>query len=210
MMQLGEIMDCFGNILLSCAVDVEDKGIVNNCINDDFLDKFFHDVELLNNSRTNKTNDYNLNLPGYEEKNEDGQAKKLSKLEKCMICFLDAATCFYYADESKKEAGSLNKIIRVILHYLRTTNSLDNSGKKIEKVFINKIKELIIQRVLHCYYKHYNNINLMELQRLKWIFSIQMYENISLNNLTIFPDIEDTMLHYYELWLYCNENENEL
>ena len=51
---------------------------------------------------------------------------------------------------------------------------------------------------------------MVEIQRLKWVFYTQMYENISMSRLTLFPDVEEIMLIYYELIKLCIIDEKDI
>ena len=102
----------------------------------------------------------------------------------------------------------MKKVLRVIQNYLRVLETSGNSSDAIKaKViigeYVNEIKNRIVKQCLICLFSHYNYINIVEIQRLKWIFYTQMYENISMSRLTLFPDVEEIMLIYYELLKLC-------
>lgn len=133
---------------------------------------------------------------------------ELSKLETCILYFWEASICFRYGRDQKKAFGSLKKILRVIQNYLRVAERAGEMELRIKcqtiiGEFLNEIKHRIIKQALICLFSHYNFINTVEIQKLKWIFYIQMYENISLNRLSLFPDVEEVMLIYYEIIRLC-------
>lgn len=52
-------------------------------------------------------------------------------------------------------------------------------------------------------YSHSENISIAEIQDLKGVFSLKPYEDISLEKLSLYPDIEEFVLLSMELKLYC-------
>lgn len=204
MIQLGEVLDCLGNTMLGCANIQEDK------INSDFLARFLSDVHLMN-SNLDKQKD-NLRLRLLEK--ESGE-QNFSKIETCILYYWEAFIFFKYGSEPKKAAGSLKKIMRVLQNYIRMSNTKEDKKKRLfDKVmigeFLNEIKNRLLKQCLICLYTHYDDINIIEIQKLKWILSAQMYENISLSRLSLFPDIEEAMLIYYEMILLCVIDEKNL
>lgn len=198
--QLAEILECMGNTMLSCASE-ESK------IEKDFLYAFLEDVSALNISldQTNKAKSFQL-IKVY--KNEDtNNEKTLSKLERGILYYWEASECFRISNDLKKASGSLKKILRVIQNYLRVKKEDEERMSFLYEYniddILNKIKERIIKKSLIYLYSHYDYINITEIQKIKWVFSVQMYENISLNNLSLFPDIEEIMLIYYEMIKLC-------
>lgn len=215
MLQLGEILDSLGNTMLACGdmiCDIQDdNSIYNEEISVEFLCLFLHDVRMMNEKIDKKKEycEFKLLSDGYKTK---------SKLEIAILYFWEASVTFRYGREQKKTTGSLKKILRVIQNYLRVAEAkskmqhdggssihLDESVKRKVTIgeFLNEIKNRIIKQCLINLYSHYNFINLVEIQRLKWVFYTHMYENISLNRLTLFPDVEEIMLIYYEMIRLC-------
>ena len=199
MIQMGEVLDCLGNTLLSC-VSLE-KNRFDEMISSRFLAKFLHDVNKINRNLDKKKNvkDYRL----LEE-----APIKMSKLETAILYFWEASICFRYGREMKKASGSMKKILRVLQNYMRVAERILNKATRVRcKVcigeYLNEIKNRLVKQCLICLYSHYNFINLIEIQRLKWIFYVQMYENISLSRLSLFPDVEEIMLIYYDLIRLC-------
>lgn len=195
MIQFAEVMDCLGNTILSCSNFEKDH------ISSKFLSQFLHDVHIMNRKM-----DETMDVKDFILLN-DAQLD-LSKLETCILYFWEASICFRYGRDQKKAFGSLKKILRVIQNYLRVagrTVEMEQRAKCqiVIGEFLNEIKHRIIKQALICLFSHYNFINTVEIQKLKWIFYTQMYENISLNRLSLFPDVEEIMLIYYEIIRLC-------
>lgn len=208
MIQLGEVLDCLGNTMLSCSDLSSDNVNLSNAQNGhhykdsltaEFLSMFLHDLGEMNRDNKIKQSYYLINKPRLE----------LGKIETCILYYWEASICFKNGGELKKAAGSLKKILRVFQNYLRVaTRQGDSCGEMLQArvlfgEFLNEIKNRLIKQCLISLYSHYNYINIVEIQRLKWIFYTQMYENISLNRLSLFPDVEEIMLIYYEMIDLC-------
>lgn len=199
MIQMGEVLDCLGNTILSCSN--LNKDLSEGMISDAFLAMFLHDVHEINHNldKIKSVDDYRL----LQEPN-----LKMSKIETAIMYYWEASICFRYGREMKKASGSMKKILRVIQNYMRIAEkTLDETSLVKCQIcigeFLNEIKNRLVKQCLICLYSHYNYINLVEIQRLKWIFYVQMYENISLNRLSLFPDVEEIMLIYYDLIRLC-------
>lgn len=204
MIQLAEVLDSLGNTMLSCA-KMDDGEIRSK-----FLAKFLHDAHEINHKLDGDKKEDDFMLLSYPLSMDS-----YNRVETCILYYWEASVCFRYGKDMKKAAGSMKKILRVIQNYLRVEESDSDSDKIIKtKVrigeFLNEIKNRIVKQCLICLYSHYNYINAVEIQRLRWIFYVQMYENISLNRLTLFPDVEEIMLIYYELIKMCIVEEDNL
>lgn len=221
MLQLGEILDCLGNTMLACGDMMcgiqDDNSECEEEISVEFLCLFLHDVRMMN-EKIDKKKEYK------EFKLLSGEYEIKGKLELAILYFWEASVTFRYGREQKKTAGSLKKILRIIQNYLRVAEAkskiqlnenidkylLESVKRKVTiGEFLNEIKNRIVKQCLINLYSHYNFINLVEIQRLKWVFYTHMYENISLNRLTLFPDVEEIMLIYYEMIRLCVVPENE-
>ena len=212
MIQMAEILDGMGNTMLSCAGNA--KASEEDEIRSEFLSRFLHDVHEMNVNldKIKDERNYRLLDKDYRENNAP------NKMESAILCFWESSLTFKYGRDPKKASDSMKKILRVIQNYLRVADRKVAYCKKEEdkewetrsdrrKVvigeFLNEIKNRLVKHCLICLYEHYNFINIVEIQRLKWIFYSQMYEYISLNRLTLFPDVEEILLIYYEMMKLC-------
>lgn len=225
LVQLAEILDCIGQTMLSCGMKRYPEGgstRVSMEISSSFLSDFLNGVKLSNRNETN--------ILEYRLISKD---RHYSSTERSLVYFWLASICFRNGCESKKAAGSLKKIIKVILQYLRVVDAnaknlfyekereeKQNGDTKeckdkneaatvgvLSKIvigeYLDSFKKELILPYLKDIYSHYNFINTVEIQRIKWIFSVNMYEDISLNRLSLFPDVEEIMLDYYEMLRLC-------
>ena len=193
--QLGEILDCRANVLLSCAT--EDA----NTISHDFLEDFLLFIETIENILPDDS--FNKIVKEKIDELDKKYGKQISKLEECILYYWEASECFRIANDLMKASASLKKILRIFQNYLKTSSSISDVERvnriKLMSDYIDKIKENFVKPSLIYLYSHYNNINFAEIQKLKWIFSVQTYENIPFNRLSLFPDIEQILLLYYDL-----------
>lgn len=191
--QLAEILDCRANVLLSCATEND------NCISPTFLEDFLSFIE--NNDKINP-NDYNKCIKEEIDKLDNKYGKQISKIEECIIYYWEASKCFSIANDLMKASASLKKILRVFQNYLKTAEGCKERLQMMSEN-IDGIKKAFVKPNLIYLYSHYNNINFAEIQKLKWIFSVQTYEDIPFNRLSLFPDIEQILLLYYDLLRRC-------
>ena len=191
--QLAEILDCRANVLLSCATGND------NCISSTFLKDFLSFIESI--GRIDPCN-FNENIKKAIDELDNKYGKQISKVEECIIYYWEASKCFSIANDLMKASASLKKILRVFQNYLKTSNG---SKERIRMISdnIEEIKKVFVKPNLIYLYSHYNNINFAEIQKLKWVFSIQTYEDIPFNRLSLFPDVEQILLIYYDLLRRC-------
>lgn len=195
--QLAEILDCKGHVLLSCATGEDDV------ISPDFMAAFLHDV-LQSESTPGKMHFSESSLFAlYVNSNA-----KIRRIEKCMLYYWEASICFGIGNDLMKASASLKKILRVFQNYLKT--GYDEQRKCMLRCYMEDIKKAIVKPCLVYLYSHYNNINFAEIQKLKWIFSIHMYESISFSRLSLFPDVEHVMILYYDLIRRCTAIDSTL
>lgn len=198
--QLAEILDCRANVLLSCATkDANDISSI-------FLQDFLLFIEKINRIMSGDSY-YNECIIKEINKLDNKYGQQISKLEECILYYWEASRCFSIANDLMKASVSLKKILRIFQNYLKTYSNTEigESIARINLVFdnIDKIKEAFVKPSLIYLYSHYNNVNFAEIQKLKWVFSVQTYEDIPFNRLSLFPDIEQILLLYYDLLRRC-------
>lgn len=204
--QLAEILDCRANVLMSCATKDD------NLISSAFLHDFLLFIRTIDNIK--QDNLYNRNIKEVIDKLDEKYGKQISKLEECILYYWEASRCFNIANDLMKASASLKKILRIFQNYLKTSSNIEIEERiaRINLVSdnIDKIKETFVKPCLIYLYSHYNNINFAEIQKLKWVFSVQTYEDIPFNRLSLFPDIEQILLLYYDLLRRCVMRDYEL
>ncbi len=178
---LSSTLDGMGNVLFSCS-SLEDN------ITEDFLQRFFNFINL-----------------GYKDPNNKIWNDKisLSPIEKSILYYWTAASYYKYASSLKDAFLCYKKVMQLFVAYIEI------NAKKSDKIQIicnqlDNIRDVIFNRAIQNLYSHYENTNMVEIQKLKWLFSKEMYQEIPLDFLSLFPDIEELILTYHELELKCN------
>lgn len=214
LIQLAEVLDCMGNVMVSCTANTQSGEKTENhykCkITREFLAPFLNDVRTYNyNKKDSAANDLTGALELIKTYYASDDQKDITMLEKSLMYYWEAFICFRLGNDFKKAAGSLKKILRTIQKYVKLSDKEEEEKKEenrkiIIREYLNEIKEQILKQCLINIYAYYNYINIIEIQKIKWIFYVQMYENISLNRLSMFPDIEEIMLVYYDILICCH------
>ena len=68
--------------------------------------------------------------------------------------------------------------------------------------YLCKIIDVVTRKATLYLYAHNENISIAEIQDLKGLFSLKPYEDISLEKLSLYPDIEEIIMLSTELKLY--------
>jgi hypothetical protein len=77
-----------------------------------------------------------------------------------------------------------------------------------DNVNLTEIRDCIFRRAMQNSYSQYENTNMVEIQELKYIFGKPIEGGIPLNELSIFPDMEELILLFCQMELLCGEFEN--
>lgn len=172
------VLDGMGNVQLSCAGK-------NSELTEDFL------KQLAMLSDDNK---------------EFEKMERLTSLEKAILYYWAAARYYKKGSFLKDASISMKKILHILKRYIMVEDALpeffENRIKKLA-VYICPIIEIVVRKSILYLYAHNENISIAEIQDLKGLFSLKPYEDISLEKLSIYPDIEDVIMLSTELKLYC-------
>lgn len=196
---LASTLGGFGDVLVSCSTTQHKpngNSSSNNPLPDkikaDFLSPFF--AYLKSNNRDKKEL--------YKEfSNAIKQVSKISHLEKAILYYLASAK-YYKRSSNLKEAHIMyKKILLLFIHYV----TIHPESANVISDYIDDIKDHIVKRIVQCIYSAYDHIHAAEIQKLKWINTYEMYEVIDLNQLSLFPELEETLYAYYELKIKCNK-----
>ena len=172
------VLDGMGNVQLSCAGK-------NSELTEDFL------KQLAVLSDDNK---------------EFEQMEVLTSLEKAILYYWAAARYYKKGSFLKDASISMKKILHLLKRYIIVEEALPNfSENRIQKLanYICPIIEIVARKSILYLYAHNENISIAEIQDLKGLFSLKPYEDISLEKLSLYPDIEEIIMLSTELKLYC-------
>lgn len=196
---LASTLGGFGDVLVSCSAihsQSENKVSVKNVLFDpirtEFLGPFFEYVKSSKIDKNRKFQVFNNLLKKIEN---------ISHLEKAILYYFASAK-YHKRSSNLKEAHIMYK--KILLLFIQYVTIYPEGAKKI-KDYIDDIKKHIVKRIVQCIYSAYDHIHAAEIQKLKWINTYEMYEVIDLNQLSLFPEIEETLYAYYELKIKCNK-----
>ena len=183
-----------GNTLYSCANK-------NDKITNVFLTDFFKIVGIYSVDDKERIKEQQLIELYKSFENRYNYTNTITQhLEKAVMYYWCAAI-FY------EKASRLNESVKCYKQILHLFNSYMKSKVKAASVFrkhINNIDKRIVHIALIRQYSHYENSNVYEIQQLKWIHDCEMYEDIPLNQLSVFPDIEELLYLFYMIRFQCN------
>lgn len=172
------VLDGMGNVQLSCAG--KDSELTEN---------FLKQLAVLS-----------------DDNKEFEKMEELTSLEKAILYYW-AASRYYKKGSFLKDASiSMKKILHLLKRYIMVEEALpDFSENRIQKLttYICPIIDIVARKSILYLYAHNENISIAEIQDLKGLFSLKPYEDISLEKLSLYPDIEEIVMLSTELKLYC-------
>lgn len=202
---LAQTLEGFGNVMFSCSSGDDCEGV------DDRTYRGISSVviEMLQSLCKQSNEDGELQVVvDFENKNK---GIKLTRLDKSIMYYWDAYR-FYLIDSCYNEAiGCLNKIINMIVYYIEVLHYY-NGGEKLlwrdetdavialignnnfENSFLATLFTLLGRNIGY----KYDQTNLTEINELKWIYSLEMHDNINLSRLSLFPDMRAAWLRIVE------------
>ena len=178
---LASTLGGFGDLMVSCSVETDQ-------IQKNFLAAFFEYI-----SSTDEKNRKSILNTGIEP-------LCLSHLEKALLYYLGSAK-YYRRSSNLKEAHVIYK--KILLLFIQYVISNPDQKQNIG-TYLDNISVQIVKRIIQCIYSAYEHVHVVEIQKLKWTCSKEMYELLDLNQLSLFPEIEETLYAFYELELLCD------
>lgn len=172
------VLDGMGNVQLSCAGEDSE-------LTEDFLKQ----LALLS-----------------DDNKEFEKMENLTSLEKAILYYWAAARYYKKGSFMKDASISMKKILHLLKRYIMVEEALpelfEDRINKLAK-YICSIIEIVVRKSILYLYVHNENISIAEIQDLKGMFSLKPYQDISLEKLSLYPDIEEIVMLSLELKLYC-------
>lgn len=187
---LAASLDGMGNSMFSCSYEI-DK------ISKDFLKHF---IGLINDDMNDK-NDRNEKVFWTDELSKNN----LSQIEKALLFYWAASGYFKYSTNKKEELECYKKILHVFEVYL-LIHQTNEEAKEIFRNNLSNIKDLF-KKATHSLYMQFENTNIVEIQKLKGMFSEQLYWRVHLNLLSNYPDIEEMLIIFCNIEQSCINTE---
>ncbi|MCX6304965.1 MAG: ATP-binding protein [Bacteroidetes bacterium] len=184
---LAKLLSDRGDIFFSCCVGEQS-------INTEFFVLF---IKTLKESKTKGSTNFEnvLNILS-----GDGSIPP-SKTDLVFLNYYFSAIFFKKANEHKKYAIQLTKILYLIRTNLTTDKNLKNA---ITMGILDNIRDSLVNSAIKAIYNAYENIHLFEINKYKDIFSINNTgPDISLNRSSINVDITEIILVFEEIKLKC-------
>ncbi len=141
-----------------------------------------------------------------DDNKEFEKMEDLTPLEKAILYYWAAARYYKKGSFLKDAAISMKKILHILKRYIIVEETLPSAFEnRITKLaeYICPIIEIVARKSILYLYAHNENISIAEIQDLKGLFSLKPYENISLEKLSLYPDIEEILMLSVELKIYC-------
>lgn len=181
---IGSTLEGLGNVYLSCA------GMKSNDKTSNISTKFGSSFE----SMFKKTTDEELNF------------NNLSHIEKSILYFWFASVFYETAGKLTASFRCYKRILEILLMYIH----IDKKDIKcIYNTSLKKINRHLTEKALSKIYEHYEYINIAEIQTLKSIYDMEVYKDLPLNKLSLFPDIEEFLHISYSIDLTIESNEKD-
>lgn len=202
---MAQTLEGFGNVLFSCSSGDDCEGKCHRTqkgISPEVI-QLLQDLCLQVDERDE--------LRVVEDFENRHSGLKLSRLDKSILYYWDAYR-FYLIDSSHNEAaGCLNKIINIIVYYIEVLHYYNDGAKLLwqdetdtivkligDGEFYNSFLATLFMLVGRNTGYKYDQTNLTEINELKWIYSLEMYDNIDLSRLSLFPNLRSAWLRIVE------------
>lgn len=146
-----------------------------------------------------------------DDNKEFEKMEELTSLEKAILYYWAAARYYKKGAFLKDASISMKKILHLLKRYIMVEEALPSTFEnRIQKLaqHICPIIEIVARKSILYLYAHNENISIAEIQDLKGMFSLKPYEDISLEKLSLYPDIEEIIMLSIELKLYCYKHFN--
>lgn len=125
--------------------------------------------------------------------------KGISQLEKALLYYLASAKYYKRSSNFREAAFMYKKILKVLIQFVES--------KPIYKAWIgdqiDNIGTQITRRIIQNVHSSYDHIHVAEANRFKIFSTDKFYQNLSLNQLSIFPELEDVIYTHYRLSITC-------
>jgi hypothetical protein len=126
----------------------------------------------------------------------------LSQLEKAILYYLASAKYYKKTSNYRDSAFMYQKIVKLLIQFAES--------KPIYKSWITKhldnIKNELVRRTFQNIYASYDHIHVTEIRKLKELSHKEPYELLSLSEISLFPELEDSIYTYYRLAITCNDS----
>ena len=181
---IGSTLEGLGNVYLSCAGIKKEEESKGGIINKKFQQLF-------------------LNLIKKETK-EEFNNEGLKHIEKSILYFWFASVFYETAGKLTASFRCYKHILEILLMYIHI-----NKEDVKDSTSLKDINRHLTKKALSKIYEHYEYINIAEIQTLKSIYDMEVYKDLPLNKLSLFPDIEEFLHISYSIDLTIESSEKD-
>lgn len=181
---IGSTLEGLGNVYLSCAGIKQEEESKGGIINKKFQQLF-------------------LNLIKKETK-EEFNNEGLKHIEKSILYFWFASVFYETAGKLTASFRCYKHILEILLMYIHI-----NKEDVKDSTSLKNINRHLTEKALSKIYEHYEYINIAEIQTLKSIYDMEVYKDLPLNKLSLFPDIEEFLHISYSIDLTIESREKD-
>lgn len=202
---LAKALEGMGNTMLSCASFDNYEG--DSCkygkvISKEIIQLF---IDLVN--CPDETNERRL----LDDLDDDIKHMKMTRLDKCLVYYLDAYRYYNIISQHDDAINCLNKIMSVFTYYTGVLNyskkyyNLPDEYKTVELIVgesysdVNSLANIIFRLVLRHISFQYDNSGLAEIHEFKTLLSKDDFEIVDLTKLSRYPNARITLLRLCEI-----------
>lgn len=125
--------------------------------------------------------------------------KGISQLEKSLLYYLAAAKYYKRSSNYREAAFMYKKMLKVLIQFIESKPQYKDWISK----FVNRIGDQITRRIIQNIHSAYDHIHIAEANRFKISKTERFYDYLSLNQLSVLPELEDTIYTHYRIELAC-------
>jgi hypothetical protein len=185
---LASTLGGFGDVMVSCSTEEDSISSV-------FLSTFLNYID-------NRKNAFRDNY--------------YSQLEKALLYYLASAKYYKRSSNHRESAFMYKKMIKLLIQYIE--RDLDSQKSILDSEMISKIDAQITRRIIQNTHSSYDHIHFTEAS--KWTFlkekirvenqqsPIDTCDYLSPNQLSIFPELEDTIYAHYRLMITSKNHDS--
>lgn len=129
------------------------------------------------------------------------ELESLTPFMKSILYYWAAVKAYTLIGEYKSAYNMICQILESLYAYYRTTGIPSQNNNVV------RFGELLAEKAIQYSFEHYDHINSAEINKIKNNFNVNIIENINLDYLSNFPDIETVAYKFYQLCLMYNDKE---
>lgn len=140
----------------------------------------------------------------------DQLANKFSSInnfERSILYYWTASRLYNLSCERGLSTKCYRNIVYVLLLYIRSIQKINSEISLVKISSVLNLVKKIINRFIISIHRQKEHIHLTEINHIQWINTLEMYESLSPESLSITPEIEEIILLYktLKLEIWCDD-----